>query len=144
MPVLDAVISHFTQIRELLNGGLFPLFSALCIILAVFLIEAVDRHGYDWRTSPGASVSCSLFWAFGAEATRSGIVWYLLRMANNGTPASIEVVRYTNMLFVCAGLVLVASLLRLVYLVTPRRWGHIYWMLTIAVMLLFLVLSEIL
>lgn len=130
-------------IREILNGALLPLSVSLAVILSVSLFETWRRHGPGWTSLPGIKVSCAMWWLFLCEAIRAGIVWVLLRIQNDNQVVPCALDFAVNIGFVFGASGLIVAFLRCIYLITPPRWGHTYWLLTVTIMASFLLLSHI-
>ena len=136
-------------IQEWVNGGLFPLNLSLCIVIAQFLITAwatpLDDGQDRWTDKPGVKTACALFWIFLADAIRSVLVWVTLAStAHPVAPPAPLGAQPLLAVFVSGGLTLAAVIallatFRCVYLFSPPRWGHTYWMLTAATTLGFLI-----
>lgn len=132
-------------IREWVNGSLFPLSLNMTAIVTVFLWSAwleSRKNLRSWRTVPGAQTGCFLFWVFGAESARAGIVWLILRTTNDGrvVPRWFEVC--ANVTFILAGITLVLAVLRGTYIFTPPKWGHVFWVYSAMSTIAFLLLSH--
>lgn len=129
-------------IREWLNGALLPLSVALAIIISIFLAETWWKHGRGWTGLPGIAVSCAFWWLFTAESIRAGVVWVLLRIQNDGQKVTAALDWYVNIAFILGATLLILAFLRCIYLFTPTRWGHRYWIASLFVTIVFLALSE--
>lgn len=129
-------------IREWLNGSLFPLSFFLTIIVGIHIKEVVVRVGYGWQHIQGMNTACVLFWVFLADSWRAGITWILLRMVNDGVHPPTWMADVTNTLYIGAAIVSFGAMLRAIYVFTPDRWGHAYWLASLAFTLAFLLLSH--
>lgn len=130
-------------IREWLNGALFPLSISLSVIISVFLFDTWRFHGKGWTTLPGIRVSCAMWWLFTAESIRAGLVWVLLRIQNDGQLVTDTLDVAVNIGFMFGATALIVAFLRCIFLFTPPRWGHVYWVLSVLITCGFLVLSDI-
>jgi len=142
--IASAPFAYNLVIREWLNGALFPLSLSLSFIISVFLLDTWRMHGKGWTTLPGIKVSCALWWLFSAESVRAGIVWVLLRIQNDNQRVSYLLDFAVNIGFVLGAITLIGSFLRCIYLFTPSKWGHVYWVASVLLTVIFLVLSDIL
>ena len=140
--------AHYNLIiREWLNGSLLPLSLSLTFIIGVFLFNnwRGDGGGWTlrWTKRRGIKVSCALFWLFAAESIRAGTVWALLRIANDNQRVTDILDFFVNVGFIAGAIALIGAFLRCNFLFTPQRWGHWYWVASLIVTILFLILSEI-
>lgn len=150
--MIDEILRHNLLIREWVNGGLLPLNVSLVLVIGLFLwtsaLEArawrTTNNGYltwiniaeTWerfQKTGGVQTGCSLFWIFLADAIRAASAWTFLKFG----AAYIDLV---NAGFIVAGAMAIAAGLRCIYLFTPRRWGHWYWMLSVISTFLFLII----
>ena len=137
----DAVTNNLI-IREWLNGSLFPLCGNLAFIILVFLIRSyIYRDKKSWWSTPGVPTGCALFWVFMMETVRAGWIWWILRTSNDGYEVEKWVRDVSNISFIIAATVLVATILRCTYLWSPPRWQGFFWQYSAASTLLFLFIS---
>lgn len=131
------------EIRELVNGSIFPLMISLSIIILCFLYFVRKYNGPEWRQTAGVGTACVLFWIFASEAARSGAAWLVLRTQNAGYPTQ-EVLFYTTGTYIIAGIILAYAALRCIYFFTPPAWGNKAWIASGILVVVFLCVSEIL
>lgn len=132
---------EITSIREWLNGSLLPLSIFLTVIIAAHLNNVRKLIGKGWTDQPGVRVSCALGWLFAAETIRSLIVWAVLRTQNDGYSVT-EFDAITSAGYVGSACVLVAGMLRCIYLFSPKRYKRSLWIAAVITVLLFLIASE--
>lgn len=133
-------------IREWLNGSLFPLSMNLTIIISIFLWAAWREgiaEGVRWQSISGVPTGCFLWWTFGAESVRAGVVWVILRTANDGHAIPKWFELFSNLAFICAAFALGLAILRGTYIFTPPKWGHKFWVYSAISTLLFLLASHL-
>lgn len=141
--IVSTPFQYNLVIREWLNGALFPLSLALAFIIGVFLFDTWRIHGRGWTTLPGIRTSCAMWWLFSAESIRAGIVWILLRIQNDGQRVTDALDYAVNVGFMFGATALIVAFLRCIFLFTPPKWGHVYWVASVLVTVLFLVLSDV-
>lgn len=133
-------------IREFLNGSLTPLSFNLTIVLTIFLFESYkegQERGVKWNRIPGVATGCALWWIFGAETIRAGIVWYILREHNDGLPLPVWFEYFSNFAFMVAAFSLIVTMLRCTYIFTPPIWGNRFWIYSAISTAIFLTISHL-
>lgn len=113
-------------IREWLNGGLIPLNVCIIIIILHSLWEASRKYGPGWATQPGIASACALLWIFTADLIRSAVAWSLLHDQGRSQPLQY-LSSNTTMLYIIAGTMASCATFRLIYTLSPSRWGHWGW-----------------
>lgn len=151
--MIDDLLSNNLIIREWVNGGLLPLNISLVIVVGLFLWDEwtksqypggwreLRRHPYDhikdhyvrWHKRSGVPTACALIWIFLADAIRAGSAWYILWLTNNRVPAPTSSVDnlFIGGGFVLAGIIGLIASIRCIYLFTPSRLGHWYWIVSV-------------
>lgn len=164
--MIDEILRNNLIIREWVNGGLIPLNISLVLVIGLFLWNsALDarawrttNNGYlTWFDVPetwerfqktnGVQTGCALFWIFLADGFRAAAAWTVLnyRLNDVATPINpapmMKLIELVNVAFIFAGVVGLLASLRCIYLFTPPRWGHWYWMGSVVVTLTFQVVT---
>jgi hypothetical protein len=98
-------------------------------------------YGKGWTSQPGIQTACVLCWLFLAESVRAGIVWGILRSQNLNYPIE-KYSNWTNGFLILCGIILVATMLRCIYLFTPTQWGNRPWIACAIFTFAFLILSQ--
>lgn len=141
--MLEWFLNAPLAVREVLNGAAFPLSVMLLLIIGWYLFETYRRYGHGWTREPGVATACALAWMFFAESCRAGIVWYALRVQNDGGKLTDTFKVASNIILVVAGVVLVLSLLRCTFIFTPPHLGNWTWIVSLFITATFLSFSLI-
>lgn len=163
--MIDEILRNNLVIREWVNGGLLPLNTSLVIVIGLFLwdkaieamlwrrqsfpgVEWVDLHRTwsQFQETEGVQTACALFWIFLADALRAGAAWsilnYRIAVSVPEDPANVvATVHLVNLAFIVAGIIGLLASLRCIYLFTPIRWGHWYWIGSVALTLMFQIVT---
>lgn len=141
--MIDEIFRNNLIIREWVNGGLIPLNLSLVIVIGLFLWghfrESVHFGAYigGWERfqhMDGVATACALLWIFLADGIRATGAWLTLNFGS-------RVEELVSWLFIIAGLMAIAACLRCIHLFTPPHWGHRYWLLTVAVTIVFQIVA---
>lgn len=140
------LINATTHIREVVNGALFVMCGNLALILSFFMCKTwYDCRLADeprWRQVPGIQTACVMAWILGVISVRSGLVWYSLKLANDGIafPAIFE--ETASWVLVGSAIILGLATLRGTYIWTPPKWHNRAWAISVALTSIFLIASE--
>lgn len=138
---------HFYNlvIREWLNGALFPLNVALTFAIGVYLgqsfLEARNQC-VSFRYMSGVQTACSLWWVFLCEAIRSGAVYASLNAGNRDVELPPQAQEFASVSLAVAALILCITLLRCIYLFTPRSWAGYFTFASVLVTCAFLIFTH--
>ena len=148
-----------------MNGGLLPLNLSLVVVIGLFLWAEWREAILQTRSSPltvflpidsfstfqraeGVQTACALWWIFLADAIRAGAAWSILnfRLGVAPVPTAVEIpvmgaIAWVNAGFIIAGVVGLIASLRCIYLFTPPRWGHWYWIGSVVTTLVFQIVT---
>ena len=153
--MIDDMLRNNLIIREWVNGGLLPLNISLVIVVVLFLFDEwkntqypggwrelkihpyshLKNHYLGWHKRSGVPTACALIWIFAADAIRAGSAWYILWTSNNRIPAPTSSIDnlFVGGGFVLAGIIGLIASVRCIYLFTPSRLRHWYWIVSVLV-----------
>lgn len=122
-------------IREWLNGGLIPLNISILLIIAHSLWETRRKYGGSgWWDAPGAKSACALWWIFLADLIRATLAFVILHTQRLNGVHAIRQALYLNdvstLLYIGAAVIATLATFRLIYALSPARWGHNAWIAT--------------
>lgn len=114
--------------REFFNGALIPLNACIIIIIAYTLASAYSNPppGGSWTDTPGVKSACALFWVFLADFMRSVAAWSFLNAQSSGGDVN-AVASTITVVYLTAAVIATLATFRLVYALSPVRWGHKGW-----------------
>lgn len=125
--------------REYVNGALLILNISIIIIISHQLYVSRSLHGHGWSKKPGVASACAMWWVFVAEAIRSWLAWSALHLqSSNNNYANWDQSHSRAWLWILAGILASAGTARLIYTLSPPKYGHRAWISAISVMLIFL------
>lgn len=137
------LITRSMALREVINGAIFVLCMNLAGLLVYFMIRTYREVPFHkWRHEEGMDTACVLGWVFGIIGLRSGLVWYALRLANDGEVFSSTLELVSNWSLIVSAVILCAVTLRATYIWTPPAWHNKAWIVSGVLAILFLVISE--
>ena len=136
------LITQSLHVREVINGALFVLCSNLAIMLFYLMARMRLLIGKGWTQEDGMASICVLAWIFGIVGLRSGLVWWSLRIANDGYAFSQSLEMFSNWVLIVSAVIFAMITLRATYLWSPLRWHHKAWIVSGLVASVFLALSE--
>lgn len=144
--MIEEMLRNNLIIREWLNGGLLPLNISLVLSIGLFLWTTRREYGPGWSKVDGVPTACALLWIFASDGIRAGLVWNILYKSNAHAPmieaASVSMV-LINIGLVLAGIAGLTATMRCIYLFTPPRLGHWYWLASIVATFLFQIATKI-
>lgn len=148
--IRDFILLHQAYLREAINGmGMI-----LCLNLALLIIAHLYVVWYrnhvrlgHWSRVPGVDMACGLFWVFAAETYRTGAIWHIYRFSPSHDSSSIgtfaDAQFWPTTGYLCAGLVLIAGLLRCTHLFAPPAIQKVAWLYSLCLSIAFLILSQL-
>lgn len=132
-------------IREWLNGSLVPLTTNLTLIIGVYIVQCftdAKRSGTSWHSVPGIKTAIALFWIFLAVSIRASFTWIELRAMNSEGELTPTLAHVSSAMLVLGTAVLTAAVLRCTYIFTPKVARNIFWVYSLVVTALFLVVTH--
>lgn len=113
--------------REYLNAGLIPLTFCIMVIIVHSLYDTHSNLGKKaWKDIPGVGVAVALWWLFFTEFLRANLAWVFLHRQLVGY-AITNNAPWVSYLYVISGVIASLATFRLIYKLSPFRWGHKAW-----------------
>jgi hypothetical protein len=139
------LITSSLHVREMINGALFVLCTDLAILIAFFMARAwaTCGDGEKWKDIPGMATACILSWVFAIIGLRCGFAWWALKLANDGLMFSERLEMLTNSVLIVSAIVLAIVTLRATFIWTPPEWHNKAWVMSGALAIIFLSISEL-
>lgn len=113
-------------IREWLNGGLIPLNICVLFMISRQLFLAWVKYGRGWTQQDGMKSACAFWWIFAADLIRASLAWWTLNIQRAGGELPY-LGSIATLLYSLAAAIAILATLRLIYALSPVRWGHKGW-----------------
>lgn len=113
-------------IREWLNGGLIPLNMCVIVMISRQLYFAREKFGRGWTEQDGMKSACAFWWIFMADLIRASLAWWTLNIQRAGGELPY-LGSVATLLYSVAAIIAIVATLRLIYALSPDRWGHNGW-----------------
>lgn len=123
------------EIMEILNGFWFILIS--CFLLVLITWMRAHKHEVATNSTLFHAIAALTLYFFGAAFIR-GLVWFKRFMFN-----SFDIDIGWNALLIVAAVLPSWGLLCMIKVFTEKRWGHVAWVSSLGMAILFVTLTKL-